>query len=154
MPTRTAKHPFRVRFGQVAILCLLPLLPAAVSAWLHPDRPPLNPDILAEGEVAWRTVSRWGDAALLVDARQPDAFAAGHIPGALSMPPDGFDAAVLTLLDQWTPEHRIVVYCDSRQCGASKALADRLRDELGLEPVYVLHGGWADWLAQNGKGDA
>jgi len=39
----------------------------------------------------------------------------------------------------------VMVYCNSRKCHASEEVAHRLREEVGLRPVYVLRGGWEAW---------
>jgi rhodanese-related sulfurtransferase len=50
------------------------------------------------------------------------------------------------MLAAWSPENRTVVYCSSQSCAASHEVARRLREEAGLDNVYVLHGGWEAWL--------
>ena len=48
------------------------------------------------------------------------------------------------------PGWSIVVYCDSRECQASKHVAERLRgEEYQFDNVYVLHGGWEVWQKSN-----
>jgi len=37
------------------------------------------------------------------------------------------------------------VYCDGADCGTSRAVARRLKRELGVSEVYVLKGGWRAW---------
>ena len=44
-----------------------------------------------------------------------------------------------------TPIRRVVVYCDGGGCEASRHVADRLRDKLGMKSVFVLKGGWPAW---------
>jgi len=39
-----------------------------------------------------------------------------------------------------------VVYCSSLNCNASREVARRLRDEAQLKNVFVLEGGWEEWL--------
>ncbi|MBI4023445.1 MAG: hypothetical protein HY360_00595 [Verrucomicrobia bacterium] len=36
------------------------------------------------------------------------------------------------------------IYCGGQECQASRQVAGRLR-ESGIEPVYVLKGGWDAW---------
>jgi rhodanese-related sulfurtransferase len=42
----------------------------------------------------------------------------------------------------------VVVYCSSLSCNAALEVAKRLRDEAQLKNVYVLEGGWEEWLKE------
>jgi rhodanese-related sulfurtransferase len=122
----------------VCILCCLPVLPAAVVVLLHPEVPSWNPRVLAEGEVDMQIVRSWEEPVLWVDARAPDKYGSGHIQGAVNLYAGEFDQQIGSFLDLWSPGYRVVVYCDSSACGASKEIAKRLRDEFQIEDVYVL----------------
>jgi rhodanese-related sulfurtransferase len=52
------------------------------------------------------------------------------------------------MLASWSPEKRVVVYCSSESCGASREVARRLREEARLQNVFVLEGGWEAWLGE------
>lgn len=127
------------------VLLVLAALPAALAAWLHPGlrNGPTPP--LGEHEITLATAQAWADNVLWVDARGDEAFARGHIPGAISLEPSVREERMGELLERWTPETRIVVYCDSRSCDLSRTLAEELRSELGLDEVYYLRGGWEAW---------
>lgn len=80
---------------------------------------------------------------LWIDARGANDFAQGAMPGALLLNEDNWSQSIATVLEQWHPGRSIIVYCGSRACSASHAVAKRLRGaEYQLEPVYVLRGGW------------
>lgn len=133
-------------------LCLLLLLPipfAVLNAWLNPNTPPWNPMQLAEGEVALEHLLDWEDDFILVDARAPEAYESGHIPGAIHLFAGEFDDQILNLLDVWSPDRSVIIYCDSRQCGASEEMATRLREDFQMERVYVLKGGWESYRTSN-----
>ena len=87
-----------------------------------------------------RRLDSWPVAPLWVDARSRAAFQAHHIPGAVWLNEDEGEASLPQLLAVWQPGIAIVVYCDSRQCDASTAVATRLREELQLTDIYVLKG--------------
>jgi rhodanese-related sulfurtransferase len=78
---------------------------------------------------------------VLVDARSPEAYARGHLPGAVSFPyrTIGPEAAA-RLLPAGTP---VVTYCDGIHCNASTKAAARLA-ELGYQVKEMLDGldGW------------
>jgi rhodanese-related sulfurtransferase len=127
-------------------LLALPVIPAALNAWLNPNTPPWNPMQLAEGEVALKQLLDWADDYILVDARSPESYEQAHMPEAINLYAGAFDAQILNLLDVWSPERSVIVYCDSRQCGASEELAQRLREDFQMDKVFVLKGGWESWL--------
>lgn len=85
---------------------------------------------------------------LWVDARSETSFREGSIPGAVLVNEGDWEAGVERFLEVWEPDLTVVVYCDSEACGASEAVAARLREELGIERVEVLKGGWREWLEQ------
>ena len=91
--------------------------------------------------------------AIFVDARAVDFFTEGHIPGAFSIPYKEFEeGSTPEMVDLLPREMTIVVYCDGADCEASTVVADHLL-ELGFQPdlVRVFHGGWDEWLANEGE---
>lgn len=88
-------------------------------------------------------------AALWVDARAQSAFEKSRYPGAKFLSLDDWDAGLSTLLTDWDPGMPIVVYCDGNGCDSSRAVAERLREELQSEDIYWLIGGWEN-LPQEG----
>lgn len=88
----------------------------------------------------------WGANAIWVDARPDNEFERDHVPGAFSLNEDRWNELLPAFLGQWLPEKKIVVYCSSQSCNASREVARRLRDEAGLKDVFVLQGGWEAWL--------
>jgi rhodanese-related sulfurtransferase len=69
------------------------------------------------------------------------AFAAGHLPGAVSLPlADGSLAAALPTLDRTRPW---LVYCHSDASGRTGA--QMLLDE-GMDDVFWLQGSYAAWV--------
>lgn len=85
--------------------------------------------------------------ALIVDAREPDEFAAGHIPGSINLPYDEVitDPVRLESLD---PAGRVViVYCGGGSCEVSISLADEIYHGLGYNQVAVYLGGYPEWVA-------
>lgn len=82
------------------------------------------------------------EGAIWVDARSPEAFTAGHYPGALPFNPGDWDEGLGALLERWNPGQTVIVYCDGAGCASSRELARRFREEVGMEPVYWLIDGW------------
>lgn len=130
---------------EAALLVILALIPATISGVLQLKvRSDLKPPTKAVGEVSLEEVRAWKEV-LWVDARSREAYEAEHIPGALLLNAAEWDDLLVPLFDRWNPDVPIVVYCDSASCDASQRVAERLRDEVGLEHVHVLKGGWSAW---------
>ena len=83
---------------------------------------------------------------LWIDAREPAAYAAGHIPGALALSETNWEEGLVRFVEQWEPGALVVVYCDGAECEASRRVARRLQTEFGVEKVAVLHEGWPAWI--------
>ena len=93
---------------------------------------------------------------VLVDARHPDDYKAGHIPGAIVLWWKDFgDPNLLGVvrLDKilgrkgLSENRKIVVYDDAQ---SSKGVAARIfwmLEYLGCKNVRILNGGWCKWLA-------
>jgi rhodanese-related sulfurtransferase len=78
--------------------------------------------------------------ALVVDVREPNEFAAGHLLGAKSLPLPRLDAAGADLAKR--KERPVIVYCDGGERSA-KALAALKKQ--GFTRVASLSGGIAAW---------
>ncbi len=89
-------------------------------------------------------------AALFVDARYPEDFAAGHVPGAVNVPPGMFEEAMAALLGPPPGERPLVVYCSSVDCPLSHELALAL-DFMGYETLRVYPEGWLGWTEAGGE---
>lgn len=85
---------------------------------------------------------------LWIDARNKTEYAKDHIPDAVNLNEDAWEELLPSLLSIYSPDKTLVVYCDSDQCDASRQAAKRLRDEVGLQNVFILKGGWQAWLAR------
>jgi len=134
---------------QGLILAALALLPGAGEAIYFRDkiswRSPIPPSELATVAQA----RAWGENVIWVDARPEEEFARDHVPGALSLNEDRWSELLPQFLAVWSPGRKIVVYCSSLSCNASREVARRLRREAQLPDVFVLEGGWEAWLKQN-----
>lgn len=76
---------------------------------------------------------------LLVDVRQPEEYARGHIPGARLMPlPE-----LARSLDQLPGDKELVFYCHSG--GRSMAAAAMTEEEEAADTIYNLTGGMLAW---------
>lgn len=85
-----------------------------------------------------------GEKVIVLDARSPEAYAAGHIPGAISLPHRKMDAMSTARFDR---DVLIVVYCDGIGCNASTKGALNMA-RLGFR-VRELIGG-LEWWRRDG----
>lgn len=97
-------------------------------------------DELVEAREAKARLDR---GALFLDARPIDFYRMAHVPGALPLPEEGFDAAFAKIEGQLRSRFDIVVYCSGFGCEASHIVAHKLR-ERGI-PAAILHEGWPAW---------
>jgi len=77
---------------------------------------------------------------IVIDARTPEAFARGHVPGAIHIPWRKVDASTTSSFDK---EKVLVTYCDGVYCNASTKAAAKLT-ALGFRVKEMLDGisGW------------
>ena len=97
------------------------------------DAPPLQPSELA-------ALLAQPNAPLLLDVRTPEEFAAGHIPGALSVPVQELEAR----LEQLAPfkTRGVVSYCER---GPRASHANEILRAAGFTNVRVLDGSMKRW---------
>ena len=131
--------------SQILLLLGLAFLPAIGQAFYYRNLASWHEPPVDAALVSVEQAKGWGGAVLWADARPEEEFARGHIPGAMLLNEDEWDAQLRTFLTAWAPERKIVVYCSAVSCNASHAVAERLRNEVGLKNVYVLEGGWEAW---------
>lgn len=94
------------------------------------------------------TARLWGEKVVWVDARSREKFARKRIPGAILLNPEEWEQLVPRFLDAWELEKAIVVYGDGSGDDAATTVAHRLKEELKLESVWILQGGWNAWQQQ------
>jgi rhodanese-related sulfurtransferase len=119
----------------VALLIALGCAPApkaGAAAWTRVDPAAFTAELAAP-------TSATAPARVIVDVREPELFAAGHIPGAINLPwPDAKEVAP----KQLDPNAAIVLVCHGGPMGEELAgiLADR-----GFRNVRNLAGGMKQW---------
>ena len=134
---------------QVLILAALGLVPGIGQAIYFRDKVSWQSSVPVSQMVTVAQAGAWGANAIWVDARRDDEFARDHVPGALPLNEDRWNELLSQFLAVWSPEKKVVVYCSSVSCNASREVARRLRNEAQLPNVFVLEGGWEEWLRTN-----
>jgi thiosulfate/3-mercaptopyruvate sulfurtransferase len=132
----------------------------AVETGLPQTPPPsapynASPDLSATADIpAVQAAIESGDVAI-VDARTPEEYAAGHIPGAVNIPfTDNYDAdGTLLGIDDLTalyasqgvtPDKPVIVYCSTGVRAASDVFA---LDYLAYPNVSLYLGSYNEWSA-------
>lgn len=133
-------------FQQALLLIALAFLPAIGEAIYFRGKVSWQSPVLASEMVKISQARAWGDGAIWVDARPDNEFERAHVPGALLLNEDRWNELLPQFLAAWSPEKKVVVYCSSQGCNASREVARRLRNEAQLKDVFVLEGGWEEWL--------
>ena len=133
---------------QVLIVAALAFVPGLGQAIYFRDKVSWQSPVPASEMVTVAQARAWGGNAIWVDARPDNEFARDHVPGALSLNEDRWNELLPQFLAVWSPEKKIVVYCSSQSCNASREVAHRLRNQAQppMQNVFVLEGGWEEWL--------
>lgn len=115
-----------------------PALPPAETAAFYADR------LARETDCADVHAALSADAAdfVLLDVRGPDAFARGHVPGALNLPHGKMTERRMAA---WPDDTLFVVYCAGPHCNGTDKAALRLA-RLSRRVKVMIGGmtGWAD----------
>jgi rhodanese-related sulfurtransferase len=131
---------------QALIIVALAFLPGIGEALYFRDKVSWQSPIPTSEMVTVTQASAWGGNAIWVDARPDVEFERDHVPGAVQLNEDRWNELLPQFLAAWSPEKRVVIYCSSQSCNASREVARRLRNEAQLKNVFVLQGGWEEWL--------
>jgi len=140
---------FRATWQQVLAILALAGMASALSAVFHPKRPPWY-RVASPEEVRWRIspeeateLEREGPV-LWVDARSREKYEEEHRAGAILLTRAEWGDLMFEHMDtlQDAMGNPVIVYCDGSDCRKSLDVARELREIIGLDPVYVLHGEW------------
>lgn len=85
---------------------------------------------------------------IILDARKPADYAAGHLPGAMSLPLNEFDETFPGISPLLGGGQAIMVYCSGRECDESIKLGEILI-KAGYTNITLFAGGMIEWKAAN-----
>ena len=128
------------------MLVALAFAPAIGQAIYFRDKVSWQSPIPPSESVTVAQAQAWGANAIWADARPDEEFARDHVPGAIPLNEDRWNELLPQFLATWSPEKKVVVYCSSQGCNASREVARKLRTEAQLKDIFVLQGGWEEWL--------
>ena len=130
------------------MLVALAFVPAIGQAVYFRDKVSWQSPVPSAELVTVAQARAWNADAIWVDARPDEEFTRDHVPGAVSLNEDRWNELLPQFLATWSPDKKVVVYCSTQNCNAGREVAKRLRDEAQLKNVFVLQGGWEEWLKQ------
>jgi rhodanese-related sulfurtransferase len=88
---------------------------------------------------------------VFVDARNPQLYAEGHIPGALRCDPYESGASIDAVLEVALAADKVIVYCGGGECEDSIFMCRDLVDAgVEFDVIYLFAGGWTEWT-DNGQ---
>ncbi len=136
---------------QLLVIVGLSIVATLLSAVFHPKRPSWY-RVSSPEELRWQIQPAGipalseGAEILWVDAREREKFDEAHLPGAILLNLGEWGDLMFQHMDtlQAAFGQPVVVYCDTETCGKSQEVAKRLRELIGLDPVYVLKGSWRE----------
>ncbi|MBN2445107.1 MAG: rhodanese-like domain-containing protein [Phycisphaerae bacterium] len=87
---------------------------------------------------------------VFIDARNDEAFQAGHIPGAVQCDYYRIDHYIDDVLGQVLDAEKVIVYCNGADCEDSLYLCgELLNNHVPLEKIRLFKGGWEEWEAND-----
>ena len=107
-------------------------------------------DLVADAKIAIREVSlQEAEAAIqqadvLIDVREADEFAAGHLPGAVLLPRGLLEFKLSGTPNLATRDLKVVLYCKT---SGRAALAAQTMNSMGYLNVQSIAGGFDAWVA-------
>ncbi len=83
---------------------------------------------------------------IFVDARNDEAYEAGHIPGAVQCDHYRLDRYIDNVMQFASAADKIVVYCNGGQCEDSIFMCTNLYERgIDFDRIYLFAGGWKEW---------
>lgn len=139
---------------QIALILMAAVIAAVVSAFVHPKRPAWyyveDPDV-ARWQITVEKAKELiaADPVVLVDARKKDKYDEEHLPGAILLDTDQWEDSVEAAVDSLMTAfgRPVIVYCDGDRCAKSADVSQRLREQMGLDPVFILNGDWRELVS-------
>ena len=164
LPALTIRHTLRATAGQAVVITLLSLFIGAIVHALGSNGFISNPDAVASVIKCYHSTFlpklEYTDVkallgrhdTVLIDARFPPDYDAGHIPGALNLPVNATLSEYQMIRDLVQGKALIVIYCQSIGCGFDEEVANQL-SFAGVSGIRLYPGGWADWKDHEHDGD-
>jgi rhodanese-related sulfurtransferase len=94
----------------------------------------------------FRDPRRLEDGIVFVDARKPELYEEGHIPGAYLFDRFYYQNYLATVVPACLKAAQVVVYCNGGDCDDSEFAAELLKDaQIAASNLFVYGGGFTEW---------
>lgn len=122
------------------------LSPAGIPLFASQDKSVAGFRMMTTDEIKLY-IQEKGKSILIVDARSPEEYSLGHIPGAINIPDTDFEKYFSRHSNEIKKAELIVVYCSGGSCGSSEEVALQLIKK-GISPskVAVDQDGLPGWI--------
>jgi len=149
---------FRVFWQALSVFLLAVILGMVINMSCSTGLNPVRPRVLEQSSTADTSpafeitldeafsIFNTGKAVFL-DARSPETYDNGHIPGALNLPWNEFEERCDKVLGPVPPDTLVITYCDGEGCPLGDYLAEELTTG-GYFNVRVLTSGWIGWIKE------
>ena len=87
---------------------------------------------------------------IILDARSPEEFLSGHIPGAHSFNVGDFDSTFKERGEFLKLGELIIVYCSGPACNDAEILAIKLAAK-GIGSIFIFSGGMEEWESSGNR---
>ena len=143
---------------EASVIVALASVAGGLTKLWHPRAPAWyqSSEPLAQNEVTLDQIEEgWGGKVIWIDARQRSEYEKGHHPGALLLNEEEWADLLWSHAEiLQSGDKPAIVYCAGQACAASRKVAQRLRESMGMEEVYYLRGGWKALRAVRNEGDS
>lgn len=140
----------RMLVAMVSVLFVLSMASAVLAQQKAPaGPPPVVKDMLAKAKAGIQKVSAADvkaaidkkEKAVILDVRDPNEFAAGHLPGAMNISRGTLEFAVFNKI----PDQNAKIYVYCKTAGRS-TLATKTLGDLGYKNAALMDAQFEDWI--------
>jgi len=95
---------------------------------------------------AWYQKYKDQGLVIFIDARSPEHYQGGHIPGAYAFDYYHYDDYLATVVPACQNAQQVVIYCAGGKCDDSRLAANFLGGIMPREKLMVYGGGITEWV--------
>ncbi|MGI6455213.1 MAG: rhodanese-like domain-containing protein [bacterium] len=110
---------------------------------IRPSAPPVEEEYTVLSTEDVNQMLNAGEA-IFIDARDPNEYAVGHIPGALNLPANSFAETYAEIGDALPRDFPLVIYCQGGACDQSHEVLEQL-EQLDFQMLFLYQEGWNAW---------
>ncbi len=141
-------------FRMIAVLIIAGLLgvfrnfvlPGGMSFTENHNAKSVTKDTLSENLTLKQGYQLFRKGVLFIDARSPERYKNGHIPGALSVPAELTFQEKVERTDSLNTSAEYVVYCNDTECPLAEEVYEFLQIG-GFKDIHIMPDGFDGWQA-------